>query len=107
VAFLAINPRSLADIEKRHSHARSPSESRALRERKLTRAMRSAFEIDCAAGQPISQTGRGRAFYCEAWPHPRISSPPWVSELVEMVGGEPAVPAGSRVTDEDVARASP
>ncbi|MGC2283272.1 MAG: ABC transporter substrate-binding protein, partial [Candidatus Acidiferrales bacterium] len=45
--------------------------------------------------------------YCEAWPHPRISSPPWVSELVEIAGGEMVVKAGARVSDEEVARARP
>ncbi|MGH9710560.1 MAG: ABC transporter substrate-binding protein, partial [Candidatus Acidiferrales bacterium] len=45
--------------------------------------------------------------YCEAWPNPRISSPPWVAELVEIAGGEMIVPAGEKVSDVDVARARP
>ncbi len=45
--------------------------------------------------------------YCEAWPHPRISSPPWVSELVEMAGGQAVMRAGTRITDEEVTRAGP
>jgi iron complex transport system substrate-binding protein len=45
--------------------------------------------------------------YCEAWPKPRISSPPWVAELVELAGGKMVVRTGSRVTDEEVARAAP
>ena len=45
--------------------------------------------------------------YCEAWPNPRISSPPWVAELVEMAGGEMVVPAGRKVTDEQVTAAQP
>ncbi len=45
--------------------------------------------------------------YCEAWPHPRIVSPPWVGELVEIAGGEMVVPAGKRISDEDVAAAKP
>jgi iron complex transport system substrate-binding protein len=45
--------------------------------------------------------------YCEAWPKPRISSPPWVAELVKIAGGKMVVAAGKRVTDEEVARASP
>lgn len=45
--------------------------------------------------------------YCEAWPHPRISSPPWVAELVRICGGVMIVPAGQRIADEDVARANP
>jgi iron complex transport system substrate-binding protein len=45
--------------------------------------------------------------YCEAWPNPRISSPPWVAELVSIAGGEFVTTPGIRVTDEDVARANP
>ena len=45
--------------------------------------------------------------YSEAWPNPRISSPPWVSELIALLGGTPAVPAGQRITDEQVAAARP
>jgi ABC-type Fe3+-hydroxamate transport system substrate-binding protein len=45
--------------------------------------------------------------YCEAWPKPRISSPPWVAELVEIAGGRMVGAPGERVTDEEVARAKP
>ena len=45
--------------------------------------------------------------YCEAWPNPRISSPPWVAELVSLAGGKMCVPAGQRVTDEQVAESQP
>jgi iron complex transport system substrate-binding protein len=45
--------------------------------------------------------------YCEAWPNPRISSPPWAAELVEICGGEMVVPAGERVSAEQVAEAKP
>ena len=46
-------------------------------------------------------------FYCEAWPNPRISSPPWVLELVRMAGAEMVVPAGERVSEAQVATARP
>jgi iron complex transport system substrate-binding protein len=105
VAFLAINPRSLADIEN-DIRTLARLVNRAPAGEKLTRAMRSAFESIARQANQFRNRPRPRV-YCEAWPHPRISSPPWVSELVEMVGGEPAVPAGSRVTNEDVARARP
>src|SRR3989442_6280630 len=36
--------------------------------------------------------------YCEAWPNPRISSPPWVAELVKIAGGEMIVPPGERIS---------
>src|SRR6266478_5504633 len=45
--------------------------------------------------------------YCEAWPNPRISSPPWVAELVKICGGEMIVPAGGKVTDAQMAEARP
>jgi iron complex transport system substrate-binding protein len=45
--------------------------------------------------------------YCEAWPNPRISSPPWVAELVDVAGGRMAVPAGQRISDDAVAAARP
>jgi ABC-type Fe3+-hydroxamate transport system substrate-binding protein len=45
--------------------------------------------------------------YCEAWPHPRISSPPWVAELVAIAGGKMVVKPGGRVSDAAVARANP
>jgi iron complex transport system substrate-binding protein len=45
--------------------------------------------------------------YCEAWPNPRISSPPWVAELVRIAGGEMVVPAGEKVSEEQVAAAQP
>ena len=103
VTFLAINPRSLADIEN-DIRMLARLVGRVNAGEKLIRAMRLDFES--IARQAKQFRNRPRV-YSEAWPHPRISSPPWVSELVEMAGGEPAVPAGSRVTDEDVARARP
>ena len=103
VAFLAINPRTLADIE---TDIRTLARlvNRATAGEKLIRAMR--WDFESIARQARQFRNRPRV-YCEAWPHPRISSPPWVSELVEMAGGEAVVPAGTRVTDEDVARARP
>jgi iron complex transport system substrate-binding protein len=105
VAFLAINPRSLADIE---TDIRTLARlvNRATAGEKLIRAMRSALEAIARQAKQFRHRSRPRV-YCEAWPHPRISSPPWVSELVKMAGGEAVVPAGTRITDEEVARARP
>jgi iron complex transport system substrate-binding protein len=103
VAFLAINPRSLGGIE---SDIRTLARlvNRAARGEKLIHQMRSAFVDISRRAKRI----RSRPHvYCEAWPHPRISSPPWVAELVKLAGGRPVVTAGARVTDEDVARARP
>src|SRR6185437_6021550 len=103
VPFLALNPRSLADIEMDIrtlgllANAKSGAEA-------LIREMRGKFERirkTASSAKPRPQV------YCEAWPNPRISSPPWVAELVEICGGEMAVAAGARVSDDDVARANP
>ena len=51
--------------------------------------------------------GKRILVYCEAWPRPRISSPPWVAELVEIAGGRMVVRPGARISDADVARARP
>jgi iron complex transport system substrate-binding protein len=103
VAFLAINPRSLADIE---TDIRTLARlvNRAAAGNKLIREMRSAFADISRRAKRIRIRPR---VYCEAWPHPRISSPPWVADLVELAGGRAVVPPGTRITDEDVARARP
>jgi iron complex transport system substrate-binding protein len=105
VAFLAINPRSLIDIEN-DIRTLARLVNRAVAGEKLIRAMRLDFESIARQAKTFRNLSRPRV-YCEAWPHPRISSPPWVSELVELAGGEAVVPAGAKVTDEDVARARP
>ncbi len=105
VAFLAINPRSLADIE-HDIRTLARLVNRATAGEKLIRTMRSDFESIARQAKPFRNRRRPRV-YCEAWPHPRISSPSWVNELIEMAGGKAVVPAGMRVSDEDVARAHP
>jgi iron complex transport system substrate-binding protein len=105
VAFLAINPRSLADI---YSDVRALGRlvERGRAAEILIRKMQTAF-ADVARAARRHGVSRPVRVYCEAWPKPRISSPPWVAELVEMAGGKMVVGAGSRVTDEEVARAAP
>jgi iron complex transport system substrate-binding protein len=111
VPFLASNPRSLSDIfaEIRLLGSVVGRERRA---EKLVARMKHAFErIAAKARQKAGgQTRRLKArprVYAEAWPHPRIASPPWVAELVELAGGTFVVPAGKRTSDEAVARARP
>ena len=105
VAFLALNPRSLADVET-DIRMLGRLANRAAAGEKLIAKMRRAFRKVQRAARIIGERGRPRV-YSEAWPNPRISSPPWVAELVALAGGEFAVPAGQRVTDEEVARANP
>jgi iron complex transport system substrate-binding protein len=105
VTFVAINPRSLADIE-RDIRVLGRIVNRDEGSEKLIRKMKQAFLAVSKAAHAKRNTRVPRA-YCEAWPKPRISSPPWVAELVEIAGGKMAVASGQRVTDEDVAAAKP
>jgi iron complex transport system substrate-binding protein len=105
VVFVAINSRTLADIES-DIHFLGRIVGRAAAADKLARKMRSGFEqVRRRAGSP-REVDRPKV-YCEAWPNPRISSPPWVDELVSMAGGRLVVPTGQRVSDEQVADANP
>lgn len=101
--FLAMNPRTLSDIEAdirllgrvtQHSAAAS----------RLIRRMQNEFAAIARKSRRVKRRVR---VYCEAWPNPRISSPPWVAELVNICGGEMVVPSGKSVTEEEVAAAQP
>jgi iron complex transport system substrate-binding protein len=108
VAFLAMNPRSLADVEA-DIFLLGGIVGRASAARKLVGRMRAEFSAIHAQAQKARASAKMKVprVYCEAWPHPRIVSPPWVAELVEIAGGEMVVPAGKRISDEDVAAAKP
>jgi iron complex transport system substrate-binding protein len=105
VTFVALNPRSLADIE---SDIRTVGRlvNRAAAAERLIARMRRAFRDAASAAQRVHARSKPHV-YCESWPNPRISSPPWVAELVALAGGEFAVPPGTRVSDDEVARAKP
>ncbi len=103
VNFLAQNPRSLADVY-RDIRMLGALTGRAPAAEKLVRHMEQGFAA-IARRAPRSRV-RPRV-YCEAWPHPRISSPPWVAELVEICGGRFVCRPGARVSDTEVARARP
>ncbi|MGC1105080.1 MAG: ABC transporter substrate-binding protein [Candidatus Acidiferrales bacterium] len=103
VPFLALNPRSLADVEA-DIRVLGRVVQLAARAEALIREMRRNFE----RLRKLTKHAKIRpSVYCEAWPHPRISSPAWVAELVRICGGVMIVPAGQRIADEDVARANP
>jgi iron complex transport system substrate-binding protein len=101
--FLAINPRTLADIES-DIRLLGGIVGRARAADQVVRSMQREFAR-------IADKTRGRKrripVYCEAWPNPRISSPPWVAELVTMCGGEMVVPPGEKVTEDQVAEGRP
>src|SRR5260221_13569076 len=101
--FLAMNPRTLdevyADIGLLGGVA-----GRMAKAGTLIRKMRSEFAAIARAAKKLKRRVR---VYCEAWPNPRISSPPWVAELVKICGGEMIVPAGEKISDEQGAEARP
>ncbi len=101
--FVATNPRTIADIfaEIEMLGALTGRQAAA---RKLVERMRAAFERVARAARKARHKPR---VYAEAWPNPRISSPPWVAEMIGLAGGKMAVPAGRRVSDEEVRRARP
>jgi len=105
VTFVAINPRSLADIERDIRTLGRIANRRANAEKLIVKIKQSFAAVAQAAR--AKRKGRGPRVYCEAWPKPRISSPRWVKELVEIAGGRMIVAAGQRVTDEEVAHAKP
>jgi iron complex transport system substrate-binding protein len=101
--FLAMNPRTLADVEN-DIRLLGGIVGRARAAEQVVQRMRKEFAR-------IADKTRGRKrripMYCEAWPNPRISSPPWVAELVTMCGGEMVVPPGEKVTEDQVAEGRP
>jgi len=101
--FLAMNPRTLDDV---YADIRllGGVAGRTAQAGTLIRKMRSEFAAIARAAKKLKRRVR---VYCEAWPNPRISSPPWVAELVKICGGEMIVPAGEKISDEQVAEARP
>jgi len=102
VRFLALNPRSLADI-----YADIRVVARLVNRASAANRVISRMRRDFAAIRASDRRKQRLRVYCEAWPNPRISSPPWVAEIVELCGGEFVGKPGSRTSDEDVARADP
>jgi iron complex transport system substrate-binding protein len=103
LTFLAMNPRTLEDV---YADIRllGGIAGRTAQAETLIRKMRSEFAAIARAAKKLKRRAK---VYCEAWPNPRISSPPWVAELVKICGGEMIVPAGEKISDEQVAEAPP
>lgn len=102
-AFIATNPRSLSDIEA-DIRLLGRITNRTVAAENLIREMRRSL---LQVARQARRARRKPRVYCEAWPNPRIASPPWVRELVEIAGGRMVPAAGQRITDEAVARAKP
>jgi iron complex transport system substrate-binding protein len=101
--FLAMNPRTLPDIET-DIRLLGGITHRAAAAELLVKKMRRAFSQIEKNARRYKKRVR---VYCEAWPNPRISSPPWVAELVNICGGEMVVPAGKKIANAQVAAARP
>ncbi len=101
--FLAMNPRSLADIEN-DIRLLGRITNRFQQAARLVKRMRQEFAAMAKSSGVIRKKLR---VYCEAWPNPRISSPPWVAELIKLCGGEMVLPSGQKVSDEQVAQSEP
>jgi len=103
--FLAINPRRISDIYDDIRLLARVTQREGEGERLILR-MEKEFQLLRARSAPNRSTSPPRV-YSEAWPNPRITSPPWVAELIEICGGQVTLPAGTRVSEADVASARP
>jgi iron complex transport system substrate-binding protein len=101
--FLAMNPRTLADVETDIRLLGGITHRTAAAERLVTKMREAFLQIE----KDARRSKRRVRVYCEAWPNPRISSPPWVAELVNICGGELVVPAGEKISEAQVAEAKP
>lgn len=101
--FLAMNPRTLADIENDIRLLAGITGKTAAGTRMIQKMRAELARI----ARRTKKNRRRPRLYCEAWPNPRISSPPWVEEIVHIAGGKMVVPAGQKVSVEEVARAAP
>src|SRR2546427_9521319 len=101
--FLAMNPRTLADIEADIRLLGGITQRGAAAET-LVKKMRRAFsQIEKKARRSKTRV----RVYCEAWPNPRLSAPPRVEAFVDFCGGEMIAPTGEKITDAQVATARP
>ena len=103
LSFLATNPRSLADIAN-DIRMMGRIAGKPRQAARLVMKMRQEFALIARKSRLIKRRLR---VYCEAWPNPRISSPPWVAEIVKLCGATMVVPSGQRVSEQQVADAQP
>lgn len=101
--FWAMNPRSLTDV---YADVRLLGRIVGRSKQADDVVAKMTGEFDGLARKSKKHKRRAR-IYCEAWPNPRISSPPWVAELVTICGGEMVVAAGEKISEENVARENP
>jgi len=107
LTFLAMNPRTLADVFSDIEHL-----GRLLGREK--RAARVVCQMRAHMDKIAQRAPNGRRHprvYCESWPKPRLVSPAWVEELVALAGGrfvpKPKSPSERAVSEQAVLRARP
>jgi iron complex transport system substrate-binding protein len=103
LSFLATNPRTLEDIEN-DFRMLGRIAGRAAQAELQVRKMQQGLAAIAKNSRALKNRLR---VYCEAWPNPRISSPPWVAEIVKICGAEMVLLPGQKVSDEQVASARP
>jgi iron complex transport system substrate-binding protein len=101
--FLAMNPRTLADVYADIRLLGAVTNRAAQAVRVIGKMQRELARIR----EKHPRSARRLRVYCECWPNPRISSPPWVAELVEICGGKMVLAAGEKISNEQVAEAQP
>ncbi len=118
LTFLMMNPRTLADVFSDIEHL-GRLLGREKQAAKVTRNMRGRIDRIAARALHPAARGSGQApnggnrpkVYCESWPKPRLVSPAWVEELVELAGGRfvprAKSPTERAVSDAAVRRARP
>lgn len=100
--FLALHPQTLLQI------GRDIRQLGALTGRvSAAESLVSKMSKEFAGAGKRSERKRRLRVYSEAWPNPRIASPPWVAELFAFADVQFVPKAGDRVTDEEVAQAKP
>src|SRR5579864_2440233 len=77
VSFLGMNPRTIEDV---YADVRllGGITGRAAQAESVVRKMKKEFS---GIERKAQKNRRKLRVYCEAWPNPRISSPPWVTEI--------------------------
>jgi ABC-type Fe3+-hydroxamate transport system substrate-binding protein len=105
IALLAMNPRSFTDIESDFRTLGRIVNPAATSEKVIHKMQHESKEV--ARYASLTRHCVKSRVYCEAWPNPRMSSLPWVAELVEIAGDRMIVLGGACVTDRDVANPQP
>ncbi len=101
--FLAMNPRTIADVYADIRLLAGIAGCANAAESLIGKIKREFAAIE----RQSKKRKRQLRVYCEAWPNPRISSPPWVAEVVSFCGAEMVLPPGEKVSDAQVASAMP